>query len=276
MAQTARTCIYGHLEERDAVALGFAAAVPAAAEQSGHRVFRAAETIRFERKCADATPHQVQAFAELESEDTRARALVLVYTRHDAVRRDDIFIGIRLVALRIDTGEAGALGDWSLRMEAQSPNVHHVGAEHTHYDSNPASGEGVRRPFRTDPVGTLSWVDFSETGDGGAYPRHWSPEMEVTAAELGLTADSREVPLDLVLSQTPSVGEVRLRGPTIRVPDRIWHERPPRPRKLGLVSELNPFQPGGIWRTLTRGAKYRGCIEERRSAKRRFASDAKR
>ena len=86
------------------VALGFAAAVPAAAEQSGHRVFRADETIRFERKCADATPHQVQAFAELESEDTRARALVLVYAQHDAVRRDDIFIGIRLIALRIDTG----------------------------------------------------------------------------------------------------------------------------------------------------------------------------
>ena len=89
--------------------------------------------------------------------------------------------------------------------------------------------------------------------------------MVVTAEELGLTADNREVPLDLVLSQTRSVGEVRLRGPTIRVPDRIWHERPPRPRKLGLVSALNPFQPGGIWRTLTRGAAASSTCSNPRS-----------
>ena len=66
-------------------------------------------------------------------------------------------------------------------------------------------------------------------------------------------------------------GEVlRLPGPMLWVPDRIWHERAPKPKTLGLLDALNPFEEGGIWQTLARGTKYRACIEERRAAKRRF------
>ena len=135
-----------------AIAFGWAiVAGVAAGEQTAHRVYRALETIRFERKCADAEPHQVQAYAELGSEDGRVRALVLAYTRHDAVRRDDIFIGARLVAMRIEAGKDSAGAAFSLRMEARSAAARHVGTEHSHYDSNPARGEAEQRAFRTAP-----------------------------------------------------------------------------------------------------------------------------
>ena len=88
---------------------------------------------------------------------------------------------------------------------------------------------------------------------------------------LGLSDAAREVTLDLVLTETDSGEALRLRGPTLWIPDRIWHERPPKPKVLGLLAALNPFEPGGIMQTLARGTKYAGCIEERRRVKRRFA-----
>ena len=147
-----------------------------------------------------------------------------------------------------------------------------MGEAHTHYDANPASAEAERRAFRSDAAGTVDWLDFREPRDeGGGYPHRWSPEMETTAAALGLSDAAREVSLDLVLAEVDSGDELRMRGPTLWIPDRIWHERPPKPKVLGLLAALNPFEPGGVVQTLARGAKYAGCIEERRSAKRRFA-----
>ena len=239
-----------------------------------HRVYRAHDTIRFERHCADAVAHRVQAWARIESEDSRAHALVLAYARHHPVRQDDIFIGLRLFALRVDAGKGAAQAHWSVRMEAHGTGSY-VGAEHTSYDSNPAPGEGERRPFRADGRGVLKWLDSTEPGeedDRGGYPHNWSPEMETTAAELALSDSGREVTLDLVLTQLEPAEAIRLLGPTLWVPDRIWHERPPKPKTLALLQALNPFEEGGIWQWFRRGAKYGRCIEERRAAKEAFAT----
>ena len=199
---------------------------------------------------------------------------MLAYARHDAVRRDDIFIGLRLVALRIGAGDGAAHAHWSMRMEARSAGGGYVGAEHAAYDSNPARGEGERRPFRADATGLLEWLDFAEPADEdhrGGYPRNWSPEMEITAVRLGLSDAAREVALDLVFSQLDSDNVIRLRGPTVWVPDRIWHGRAPKPKTLGLLAALNPFEEGGVWQWMRHGAKYGSCIEERRGAKRAFS-----
>ena len=111
-----------------------------------------------------------------------------------------------------------------------------------------------------------------EHGFTGGYPHNWSPEMEATAAVLRLSDAHRHVALDLVLTATETDEAVRLPGPTLWVPDRIWHERAPKPKTLGFLGALNPFEEGGVWQTLARGTKYRACIEERRAAKRRFAA----
>ena len=266
-----KCCIAGMV-----VALACAAiAAPATGGNGDYGVYRASETIDFERHCADAEAYRVQAYAELESEDRLARTLVLAYARQDAVRRNDVFIGLRLVALRVRAGETKAGAAWSMRMEARSATGLYVGAQHTHYDAVPARGQGQRRAFRADASGALDWFDFTEPDDEGdrrIYPHNWSPEMETTATVLRLSDAHRDVALDLVLTATDTGEVLRLPGPTLRLPDRIWHERAPKPKTLGLLAALNPFEEGGIWQTLARGTKYGPCIEERRAAKRRFAA----
>ena len=254
-----------------ALALGCATiGTPAAGEESDHRLYRAQGAVRFERHCADADAHQVQAYAELQSQDGRARALVRAYARHDAVRRDDIFIGARLVALRL---HGAPRSEWSMHLELQSANALRATEPHRGYAANPASGEGEHRAFRTDATGTLDWLDFAERGTEayrGLYPRNHSPSMETTAAALGLTGTAREFTPTLVLTALRTGAETRLPGPTMWIPDRIWHETPPKPKTLGLLAALNPFHKGGIIQTIARRAKYDNCIEERRAVKQRF------
>ena len=258
---------------RGAAASCILAGVASAANED-FRAYGADDTIRFERHCADAVQHQIQAWGQIESDDGRSYALVLAYARHHPVRRDDIFIGLRLVALHVEAGEHAADAHWSIRMEANGPRSY-VGPEHDSYNSNPAPGEGERPAFRADASGILQWLDFTEPGDEddrGGYPHNWSPEMETTTAELALFDSAREVTLDLVLTKLEPAEAIRMPSPTVWIPDRIWHERPPKPQTLGLLQALNPFEEGGIWHWIRRGAKYTGCIEERKAAKETFAT----
>ena len=103
--------------------------------------------VRFDDEYADARPHQVQAYAEIGSEDGRARALVLVYARRDAVHPGKVLVGVRLVAMQLKTGRQNAGANWSTSVVARSSVARHVGAEHSHYISNQALGEG-RSPRR--------------------------------------------------------------------------------------------------------------------------------
>ena len=242
-------------------------------EEAGHQVFRAGQTVRFEHRCADAEPHQVQAYAQLSSDDGCARALVLVYARRDSVQGFELLIGARLVAMRLEAASAGT--KWLLGLEAHTDTGRHVGAKHSHYICCPVRGERRRRPFRADRTGVLDWLDYAEPVDGKGgrrYPCNWSPRMETTGATLGMDGESRNVALDLVLTQTDTGNTVRLCGPGIRIPDRIWNERPSEPKIRGLFASLNPCVRRGLWRTLVRAARYRECIRERRCAKRLFAA----
>ena len=230
------------------------------------------QTVRFEHRCADAEPHRVQAYAEMGSEDGRARALVLVYARRGLERGNDVHVGVRLVAMRLDAGRTGA--KWSVRLEAGTASDRHIGHDHSHYVSFPARGEARRRPFRTNSDGVLDWLDYTEPfgGTGGcSYPCNWSPRMEAPAAALELTHESRNVALDLVLTEADGGNPVRLCGPTILVPDRIWYARPSNPANPDLLASLNPFAQGGLWQTLARATRSLECVRERRWAKRTFA-----
>ena len=103
--------------------------------------------------------------------------------------------------------------------------------------------------FRADASGAFDWLNFTEPddeGDRGTYPHNWSPEMETTVAVLRLSDAHRHVALDLVLTATDTGEAVRLPGPKLWVPDRIWHERAPKPKTLGFFAALNLFEEGGI------------------------------
>ena len=239
-----------------------------------HQVFRAMQTVQFKHKCADEVPHQVQACAELKSEDGRARALALLYARRESVRRE-ILLGARLVAMRLEAGRDNGGVKWAVSMEARTAAARHIGERHTHYICCPARGEGVRRAFRTDSSGVLDWLDYAEPFEGNSsrgYPFNWSPRMETTAAALRMSPEQRNVALELVLTEADSGHTVRLSGPDLTVPDRIWHEPPSKSTTPGWFASFNPFARGGLLWTLARAARYRKCALERRSAKREFVA----
>ena len=240
-------------------------------EEAGHQLFRAGQTVRFDHRCADAEPRQVEAYAQLMSDDGCAKALVLVYARRDPEPRCELLIGVRLVAMQLEAASAGTT--WLVGMEAHTDAGRHVGVRHSHYICCPVREERRRRPFRADSTGVLDWLDYAEPVDGKGsrrYPCNWSPRMETTAATLGIDGESRNVALDFVLTQTDTGNTIRLRGPGFRIPDRIWNERPSERKIPGLVASLNPCARRGLWRTLVRFATYRECIRERRRAKRLF------
>ena len=227
----------------------------------------------FDDENADAGPHQVQAWSDIGSEDGRARALVLAYARRDAEHPGGIFVGVQLVAMRLEGGRKRAGASWSVRLDARSAVARCLGAEHSHYIGKQAPEEGRRRAFRADGAGVLAWRECPEPGGGrGGYPCNWSPRMETTADALGLTEDDREVSLALVLTEAESRSAMHLSGITIRVPDRIWYERRPRARFTGWLAKLVPLGRFSVWRALVRSARYRRYVAERSRAIREFSA----
>ena len=136
--------------------------------ETGHQVFGRCWTVRFENKCADAIPHQVHAYAELRSEEGSARALVLVYARRGALRGQEMFVGARLVAMRLEAAVAGA--NWSVSLEAHTAGGRYVGVKHSHYICCPSrEREGDGRSGPTAPgCWSGSTVRSHSAGNGAA------------------------------------------------------------------------------------------------------------
>ena len=234
--------------------------------------------IGFHRKCADVERYQVWAYGALRSEDGRARALASFYARRHAVQLDEVFVGLQLVALRVDAGAAWADAPFALRMDAQSTGRRIAGADHLEYGANPERGVGEAVAFGADVDGQADWLDFVEPAEGEKLlDRRFnhSPVMEVTASELALSDPDRRVTLALTLTNGRTGDEIVLAGPAMQVPDRIWNANPPEPRVLGFFESLNPFDEGSVWRWMAHQARYDHCVEERRHAKRWFADRAR-
>ena len=109
-----------------AVVLGLAAcssvgdARPDTAGPDDPIVHEAGTEIGFQRKCADAEPFRVQAFGAFRSEDGRARALAKLHARRHAVRREEVFVGMQLVAMHVDGAADWADAPFAIRMEAHA------------------------------------------------------------------------------------------------------------------------------------------------------------
>ena len=246
---------------------------PHAAKLQDSIVHEAGTVVEFHRKCADAEPYRVEAYAALHSEGDRARALATFYARRDAVRREAIFLGMRLVALELHAGQEWADAPYAIHLTAEASGRQVTGPGYTTYSANPEPGIGEQRLFRTDNDGRMAWLDFVEPTEperqtDRAY--NLSPMLETTATELGLNESDRRVALGLILSHGETGDEIRMTGPALRVPDRVWHQVPPKPRRLGLLATLNPFDKGSVWAALGNAARYGHCIDERRYAKRWF------
>ena len=241
-------------------------------------VHEAGTEIGFHRKCADVEPYQAWAYGALRSEDGRARALAGFYARRHAVQLDEIFVGLQLVALRVDAGAAWADAPFALRMDAHSTGHRIIGNDHIDHGTNPERGVGEVVAFGADIDGRADWLDFVEPAQGEKlFERcfNHSPQMEVSATELALSDSDRRVTLALTLTHRETGDEIVLTGPALQVPDRIWDANPPEPRVLGFFESLNPFDEGSVWRWMAHQARYNHCVEERRYAKRWFTDGAR-
>ena len=230
---------------------------------------------RFSHRCADAEPLRVQAYAEVGSRDGRGKALVLVYVRRNSMRPRELFIGLRLVALRVDAGREGPWANWSVRLDARAGTVRHLGDKHSHFISSPSRSERRRRAFRSGETGTLDWLDSAERIDRierVRFPCNWSPRLETRADALGLTEEDRDAALGLVLTEGRTGMTVRLSGAVIRVPDRMWREPPASSKVTDLFAKLRASVRHYGRPNVGRRAKCRKCAAERRRAMRTFAS----
>ena len=243
------------------------------AEAKDSIVHEAGTEVGFHRECADAEPFRVQAYASLRSDDGRGRALARLYARRDPVRREEVFVGMDLVAMEVEAGRDWGDAPYAVRLDARSGIRQVMGPDYTTYSANPAPGMGEERTFRTDGDGRTAWLDFVEpTEPEGKTDRshNWSPSLEATATELGLDESDRRVRLGLTLANGETDDEIRLTGPALWIPDRVWNQVPPKPRTLGLFGMLNPFDEGSVWAWLSNAARYGHCVDERRYAKRWF------
>lgn len=230
---------------------------------------------RFNHRCADAEPLQVQAYAEVGARDGRGKALVIVYVRRNSMRSRELFIGLRLVAMRMEAGRERVQANWSVRLDARAGTIRHLGPDHAHFISSPSRSERRRRAFRSDETGTLDWLDSAEPVgriERGEFPCNWSPRLETRADALGLTEENRDVALGLVLTDARTGKTVRLSGAAIRVPDRMWRELPASSKVTDFIAKLRAAVGQGGRPNAGRRARCRKCGAERRRAMRAFSS----
>ena len=91
--------------------------------------------------------------------------------------------------------------------------------------------------------------------------------MRIAVSDLALQDRHAPIALAVIIRDLASTDEIRMAGPSFLIPNRIWTMQPPTARALNLPQALNPLQEGGIANTVARQWKYRGCIKERRQAK---------
>ena len=222
--------------------------------------------IEFSRRCADEDAFRVKAYARMESPGGRARAVAAVLAGYPAEGGDAVRVEVRLQRLKIDGGGGWRNAPYTIRLLTRSGSSELEG---------PAVGDFLEneewRNFRMDGTGRADWITFVEPGeeaDGAEDFHNESPDLGFEARDLGVTGPDGEFVLGLEIRNRADGEALRLHGPLVRIPERVWVMDPPAPRPLGLLETLNPAEEGGLPRFLGRAWKYRKCIGERRAAKR--------
>ena len=223
--------------------------------------------IEFSRRCADEDAFRVKAYARMESSDGRARAVAEVLAGFPAEGGDAVRVDVRLQRLRIDGGRGWRNAPYTIRLLARGRAMALAGPESGSFLAH----EKGRREFRADGTGRADWITFVEPGEevGGAEDFYnESPDLGFDARDLGVKGPDEEFGLGLEIRNRADGEVLRLHGPLVRIPERVWVMDPPDPRPLGLLETLDPAEEGGLPRFLGRAWKYRKCIGERRAAKR--------
>ena len=224
-------------------------------------------SIEFSRRCADEDAFRVKAYARMESSGGRARAVVEVLAGFPAEGGGSVRVDVRLQRLKIDGGGGWRNAPYTIRLLARGGSSAMEGPEAGSFLAH----EKGRREFRADGTGRADWITFVEPGEEDGNLEDFyneSPDLGFDARDLGVKGPDGEFGLGLEVRNGSNGEALRLHGPLVRIPERVWAMNPPDPRPLGLLETLDPTEEGGLPRFLGRAWKYRKCIGERRAAKR--------
>ena len=231
--------------------------------------------IGFSRHCANEHPHRVRAYALFASADGRARALLVPWAGYTGLS-EEIGLGVRLESLTLDAGVQWVSQPYALRLEVRTGQGQwQAGAEVFTYHASEPGGPPLEQAFTTTPTGQVRWLTFIERDElepGSDRSHRFAPSPAVPVRTLGLHDRETPVQLAMIVRNLESLEEIRMTGPSLRIPQRVWSMKPPAYRELDLVQSLNPLQEGGIAQAVAGAWRYRNCIDERRAAKREFRS----
>ena len=195
--------------------------------------------IVFNRMCADEHPYRVRAYARMESQDGRARTVAAVQAGYRATGGKTVYIDVQIQRLKVNAGKEWQNAAYTIRLTGRSARNVVEGRKFRSYVDHPA-----HRNFSTDEAGTADWITFVEREDraeGSDRFYRFGPELDIKARDLEVEGPQDEFDLALMLQNEANRQTLDLRGPRVRVPERIWTMNPPTPKILGLVQTLNPI-----------------------------------
>ncbi len=231
--------------------------------------------INFSRHCADEKPYTVQGYALFASANGRARALVAPWAGYTGID-GKLGMGVRLESFALDAEPQWGEGKYSLRFEAQAEKGRKVtGAEVTTYHASEPGGPPLQQVFETTAAGQARWLTFVEPDEASSdsdLGYRFAPLLDIKVSALDMQDHDAAIQLAVIVRDLEGSEEIRMMGPSLKIPERVWSMKPPAHGVLNLQRMLNPFQEGGVFRTVGRAWKYRKCIDERRAAKKEFRS----
>ena len=235
--------------------------------------------VEFSRHCANESRYRVQAYALLASPSGDARALFLVQVGFAGLEKT-IQVLSSLQALALDAGTKWRGKTYALVLALQNASGRAIESppvstwvDHTGWGQN---AKATRKNFTTTADGQTAWLTFVEpdeaSTDAGAEGHRYMEPMQIAVDDLELREQNEPIALSVIIRDLDSDEEIRMAGPSLRIPKRMWKMKPPVSGVLNLPQSLNPFQEGGIPNWLGRAFKYRKCIDERKAAKGLFRS----
>ena len=264
-----------------ALGIGCAVGAPRAETRPDPVLSKQGDTIEFTRHCATERPHQVQAYAYLTSSSGQARALVRAQVGFAGLQRAPS-VSAELQALALDAGKEWANRSYSLSLAAQPAGGGIVeGAPLTTWHDLPGPGKHGYpevRTFTANQEGQTRWITFLKKGQAAsgfeAGHRLMEP-VQVALQDLALQDRNTPVAISVIIRDLESGQEIRMNGPSLRIPEQVWTMEPQVFQALDLPQTLNPSQEGGLFHALGQNWKYRKCIDERKEAKKQFRSFAR-
>jgi len=220
----------------------------------------------------------VQAYGRFATHDANAEILGLVMAGHAGALAENPVVAVAVQAMRLRDLPDWAGDPFSIALAVTHGSQSATSEAATGYLASTPGNPPGPVPFRIDEDGAYDWLTFVEPGEArhnaDAKVYRIPPDLAVSHTHFPEADWETALELTVLVRNERSGEQYDLPGPMAAVPATTMDGAAPRPRRLGLVQTLNPFQDGDLFQSVRRAVSYRNCIDERRAAKRAFAASS--